>query len=104
MRECPQCGYKDLPIWRHKRFRLYTAYCHLDELREWDKKLAEQIEKEKDLKIGPYIYHLTKVKYIDRVHEDDSRNGTNYREAEQEKHHCHIFVKNQRRLLEMKKK
>ena len=68
-------------------------------MKEFDPVLAERIEKEKDLKIGPYIYHLTKARYVDRVHQDDSRNGASYREAETEKHRCHILVVGQTRLV-----
>jgi hypothetical protein len=98
MRECTNCGYKDLLIWRHKHFRLYTDYCHINELSDWDKPLADKIRIEKNCKIGPYIYHLTKAGYVDRVHESDSRNGSSYREAETEKHRCHILIPSQTKL------
>ena len=86
MRECLRCGYKDLPIWRHKRQRLFTCYCHITELEDWDPALARMVREEKDLKIGPYIYHLTKAGYVDRIHESDSKDGKSWREPEQEKH------------------
>ncbi len=82
MRVCPKCGFADMPIWRHKRHRMFTCYCRLDELKEWDKELADLIEQKKDVKLLGYIYHLTKTGYVDRIHETDSLNGQSWREPE----------------------
>lgn len=98
MRECHNCGHKDLPIWRHKRHRLYTDYCHITELESWDSALAQQIKLNHNIKINHYIYHYTKAGYIDRIHEDDSKDGTNWREPEQEKQ-FHFVPLNQTQLL-----
>jgi len=85
MRECFKCGYKEPVIWRNKRFRLNTMYCHISDLVEWNEELASRIVNNSDVKIGPYIYHLTKAGYVDRIHEDDSRDGVSYLEPDQEK-------------------
>lgn len=104
MRECFKCGYKDLPIWRHKRYRLFTCYCHIDELEFWDNKLAMEIRVKKNCIVGNYIYHLTKSNYVDRIHVQDSVDGKCYREPEQEKALCKFLVPGQTKLLEIKKK
>lgn len=80
MRECPKCGCLDSPCWRHKRFRLYTDYCHIEELEEWEPEIAEQVKANKDIKIGHYIYHLTKARYVWRLHEKDSADGKTFYE------------------------
>ena len=67
MRVCPICGYCDPPIWRHKRHRLFTCYCHLDDLKLFEPDLAEALEKKRDLKLLGYIYHLTLVAMVEKV-------------------------------------
>ena len=103
MRECPECGYKDLPIWRNKRHRLNTSYCHITELDDWDPNLAQIIRREKDIVLHPYIYHLTKAGYVDRIHRDDSIDGKSWREPEQEKHKARYKVPNQLELILVQK-
>jgi len=83
MRECPKCGHTDPPCWRHKRHRLLTDYCYIDELEVWQPKIAKEVREKKDVKIGKYIYHLTKSNYVDRIHEIDSANGS-WHEPDQE--------------------
>lgn len=88
MRECPCCGHKDSPIWRNKRFRIFTSYCHLDELKDWEPELWTLLVDhvfDKQVKVGHYIYHVTKARYVDRIHEQDSMDGQSWREPEQEK-------------------
>lgn len=86
MRECPCCGYKDAPYWRHVRFRLFTDCCWIDDFRIIEPILADRIEKEIDLVKKPYIYHyVVKAKMVQRIHIDDSLDGVSWREPEQEK-------------------
>lgn len=86
MRECPKCGYKDPPYWRHVKFRLFTDYCHLDDFKEMLPELVARLEIETDIVIKPYIYHIVrKSNIVQRIHIDDSMNGKSYREPEQEK-------------------
>jgi hypothetical protein len=91
MRECPQCGYKDPPYWRHVRFRIFTDCCHLEDFKIMFPNLAERITKEVDIVVTPYIYHLVvKANIIQRIHIEDSKDGTSWREPEQEKHYNFI--------------
>ena len=86
MRECPKCGYKDPPYWRHVRFRIFTDCCHIEDFRMMFPDLAERIVKEIDLVVRPYIYHFVKkALMVQRIHVDDSLDGTSWREPEQEK-------------------
>jgi hypothetical protein len=92
MRECPNCGCMESPVWRNVRYRIYTMYCRIDELDCWEPVLA-QILKDKvkakdhiDFIIGKYIYHIVKNDIIvQRIHIIDSRDGKTHREPEQEK-------------------
>ncbi len=100
MRECPECGYKDPPYWRHVRFRIFTDCCHLDDFRLMFPNLADRIEREIDLVVRPYIYHFVKkAKMVQRIHIDDSLDGTSWREPEQEKHFSHWASKGQTKLV-----
>jgi len=102
MRECLKCGFKDLPIWRHMRQRLYTDYCHINELEDWDPKLAATVKEQRNIKIGPYIYHLTKMGYVQRIHESDTIDGKRWREPEQQKFlQRRILLPQQKRLSEV---
>lgn len=105
MRQCPHCHHLDPAVWRHKRFRLFTDYCHIDELKTFDVELWKclldaRIETEKQVKVGFYIYHLTKARYIDRIHYLDSLDGNSWREPEQEKHKCRISTRGQKLLFQ----
>ena len=84
MRECPECGYKDPPCWRHKRHRLLTDYCYIDELEVWQPEIAKIVKEKKDVKIGHYIYHLTRSNYVDRIHIIDSADGKTWHEPDYE--------------------
>ena len=105
MRVCPKCGHKDPILWRHKRFRLFTDYCHIQEMELFDSKFAEEIKKSIDLSRNGYIYHLTKAGYIDRIHESDSADGKHWHEPTYEKpRNFRYQPPNQRRLSEAPKK
>ena len=84
MSECPNCGHVDPPYWRHKRFRLFTCYCHISDLELWAPKFAKLLIEQKDITKEGYIYHLTKSGYVDRIHKLDSANGS-WHEPSQEK-------------------
>lgn len=86
MRECPNCGYKDPPYWRHVRFRIFTDCCHLEDFKIMFPDLWQQLELTGDFIHHPYIYHLVKkANIVQRIHIDDSMNGKSWREPEQEK-------------------
>jgi hypothetical protein len=68
----------------------------------YDASLAKLIKEKHDLKIGGYIYHLTKSLYVDRIHELDSLNGTSWREPDQEKHKSRFMVPGQVLLVPAK--
>lgn len=86
MRECPKCGYQDPPYWRHVRFRIFTDCCYLEDFKTMFPELYERIIKEVDIVVKPYIYHLVvKANIVQRIHFLDSRDGTSWREPDQEK-------------------
>jgi len=85
MRVCLKCGHKDSLIWRNNPHRLYTSYCRLDELEDWEPKIAEQVKKLKDCKIQGYIYHLNEKGFVCRIYEADSIDGKSYREPRTER-------------------
>lgn len=92
MRECPCCGHKDSPIWRNVRYRIYTMYCRISDLDNWEPELYAILNEKvkakdfKDFTIGRYIYHIVKNAIIvQRIHINDSRDGKTHREPEQEK-------------------
>jgi len=79
-------------------------YAHISDLEGWDPEtasIAKILLEKLDVKIGAYIYHLTKAGYVDRIHESDSRDGQSYIEPEQEKSsikHFRFQHPNQNRL------
>ena len=102
MRECPNCGYKDPPYWRHVRFRIFTDCCHLEDFKMLKPQLAERIIKEVDVIESPYIYHLVKkANIVQRIHIEDSMDGKSWREPEQEKHLCKFLVEGQQTLQQL---
>ena len=104
MRECPKCRFVDPPCWRHKRHRLLTDYCYIDELEVFEPDKAKIIIEKKDVRIGNYIYHLTKSGYVDRIHVIDSADGKTYREPDTEGAFKFRFIpREQKRLFEEKK-
>jgi hypothetical protein len=105
MRECPQCGYKEPPYWRNVRYRIYTQYCRIDDLENYEPALFSFIQSKikgqnfKDWIEGKYIYHIVKGGVvIQKIHVDDSRDGLTIREPEQEKSFKFLPL-NQTRLL-----
>ncbi len=86
MRQCPVCGFKDPPYWRHVRFRIFTDCCRIEDFALLFPDLAERIVTEVNLVYGKYIYHyVKKAKMVQRIHVDDSLDGKSWREPEQEK-------------------
>jgi hypothetical protein len=81
----------DGPYWRNVRFRIYTSYCKLEDLRSMDmSELADLLEKspKTDITYKHYIYrYIPKSGIVQRIHVTDSFNGTSIREPEQEKHY-----------------
>jgi len=77
---CPNCGFKDSPCWRNSRFQIYTVYCRIDELQEFEPKIAERLLKERHIEMkkrgklvsveieeGEYYYQLTKTEIVNRT-------------------------------------
>jgi len=82
----------DSPVWRHVRQRIYTDYCRVDDLENWEPELYALLKDKvksrdfKDFTVGKYIYHICKGGVIvQRIHINDSRDGKTHREPEQEK-------------------
>jgi hypothetical protein len=115
MRVCTKCGHKDPLIWRNNPHRLYTQYCRLDELEDWESELAKllkalwypnticdygaTIPQSNHVKIQGYIYHLNKAGIVCRIHESDSVDGISYREPRTEKRLKHrILIPHQTKL------
>ena len=67
MRKCPNCGFQEPPIWRQTLRRLYTEYCHIDDLETWDKELAAQLREKKYVFKDGVKYVLNTVGYIHRI-------------------------------------
>ena len=67
---CPECGHKDAPCWRSACWLKVATYCRLDELKEWEPKLAQTISK---LKVGEtyeqkgMTYRLTRSGNVYRI-------------------------------------
>jgi hypothetical protein len=87
-----KCGYVDSPVWRNVRYRIYTMYCRIDDLTDWEIELYAMLIAKvkngdfKDFIIGRYIYHIVKGgTIVQRIHINDSRDGKTHREPEQEK-------------------
>lgn len=106
MRECPCCGYMDGPYWRNVRFRIYTMYCKLEDLRSMDMhELATLLEKspKTDITYKRYIYrYIPESGIVQRIHVTDSRDGKGIREPEQEKHFSRWLPLYQTQLIPVK--
>ena len=107
MRVCPNCGHKDLPIWRHTFRRLYTDHCHINDLEIWDPQLAELIKKKRYVCIKGVKYKLNrKGTHIHRIAAElcayPSPLNSSIREPEKEKHKARVLGrrKEQKKLLE----
>lgn len=85
MRECPRCGFRDHSYWRHVPHSLYRDYVHISELETFDPELAAALLEKRDLMKDRYIYHLTKARYVSRIHVSDSRDGVSWEEADRER-------------------
>lgn len=98
MRECPQCGFKDPPIWRSQSHKRYTDYCHKDELLYWNKELHYKLTQNKlisTLTIPPFRYHISKAGYVHRIAVINLANPSNPAsieepDMERPKYRCHI--------------
>lgn len=57
-------------LWKNLRWQLHGHYCTLEQLKEFDPKLASAISfyavTEQDFWDGEYVYHLTKSGHIHR--------------------------------------
>jgi len=61
MFKCPNCGYKESPIWRASPYVIYAVYCTQDELLALEPELYNQLKdlvKKEYREIGPYTYWL----------------------------------------------
>ena len=57
---CPQCGFKDLSVWKASKWRRYSVYCHTDELLEFRPDLVERLKEDLWVFEDPYHYKMTR--------------------------------------------
>ena len=59
--ECPygDCIY-ELPIWRNTLNRLFTRYCHIEDLQIWNPELAEELKEKRYVFRNGVKYKLNK--------------------------------------------
>lgn len=107
MRICPQCGYKETPIWRNTLRRLYTEYCHIGELEAFEPDLANILKEKKFVSINGIKYKLNKSgTHVHRIpaylcaHPEP--NDQRILEPDKETHKCKFipWPPNQKKLLE----
>jgi len=67
MRKCPKCGFSEPPIWRQTLRRLYTEYCHIDDLDPWNPELARQLRERKYVCLDGVKHRLNSVGYVHRI-------------------------------------
>jgi len=102
MRVCPKCGYRDLPIWHNAWHKRFTDVTTLENVKMWDKELAEKIEDTPSLYFdGLYNYHLSKRGYVVRILREHAKAPSTVEEPHRELWHppAHSSIK-QRHLLE----
>ena len=86
MRVCPYCGHSDMP-WKNRRFTLFTSYCHIEELTDFNPELAEQIKQSPDFYTdGLYNYRLKADNFVFRILRDDAKEPDSMYEPPTEKH------------------
>jgi len=109
MKECPygDCIY-ELPIWRNTLRRLYTRHCHIEDLKEWNPKLAQELMEKRYVFLNGVKYKLNKkgshVHMIPaRLCQDPNPLSNKITEPTTEKHKARVLGKEkcQRRLLEV---
>ena len=67
MSVCPKCGWRDNPCWRNSRWELYTQYCRLEELVDWEPDIVEKLKENYKIEEGPYFYHLRGKGFVHRT-------------------------------------
>ena len=104
MRECPQCGFKEPPIWRNKLHRLYTQYCRLDELEDWDQELANLLKQNNYVFKDGVKYQNNGKGYINKIEaylcQDPNPNHSSISEPNTEKRKAAVigYDKKQKKL------
>lgn len=100
MRICQNCGHKDLP-WKNRLYRLFTDYCHIEELDVWDEALAKKIRgSPKFFSDGIFNYRLKPDGFVFRIWKQDARTPFSLQEPPKEKHRKKI-AGNQKKLAEI---
>ena len=96
MRQCPKCGFKDAPIWRHTLRRLYTDHCHISDLELWEPELARLLKEKRYVCVAGVKYKLNrKGTHVHRIAAEmcaypDPANPS-ITEPEQEKHKARVL-------------
>jgi hypothetical protein len=86
MRICPCCKTKDLLIWRHLQHGRYTDYCHIEELRDWNKELAVKVEASPKFYFdGLFNYKLLSSGFVHRIWVEDAKTPNSVSEPDMEK-------------------
>jgi hypothetical protein len=98
MRVCPKCGYEEGLLWRNAPHTLWTQYCTLEELKDFEPDLYEIIASKKHVIIANVIYHVTRSNHVQRIHCKDSQDGKSAWEPKTEKSHAYIRTKGQMKL------
>lgn len=107
MRVCPKCGYHDKPCWRIGFHMLYSGMeiCRIDELEEWEKKIAVGLNGSQDIdkrgnkffKTLFHAYKLTKKGWVYRT-SLELFNAFHFQKAKIEKY-VKPIPKEQRKLI-----
>lgn len=95
MRICKNCGEKESPIWRNRMYHLYTQYCRIDELKEWEPEIAEKLVASTEVRKmgrqeikfysdGFYNYGLRQDGFVIRIYKLDARDPDSLKEPEHE--------------------
>lgn len=99
MRVCPDCGRQDLP-WKHRYRRLFTDYCHIEELVTFDSELAEKLKKSpKFYSDGTFNYRLKPDGFVFRIWKKDAKTPISLYEPNKERRTL-LPTKNQQKLTE----
>ena len=110
MRVCPNCGHVDPPEWRHSKYSYWIDWTELEQFKELEPSLIEDILKGNKAEDQNYVYRLMKHgRSVERKAKIDYGNQWTI-PMEKRKQIPHDFRKhwfkihNQRRLLESPKK
>lgn len=93
--KCPNCGYEDPVIWRHRQYSVYTDYTKVEELEDWDPDLAGKIQTSTDIRKmgrqsiqfytdGLYNYGLREDGTVIRINRNDAEDPNSLREPKHE--------------------